>query len=243
MLKNDLHVHSIGSGHSYSSISEIFRFASNNKMDLIAIADHGPNMEGAAHLGYFENMLRLPKTINGVTFLKSCEANILNENGDIDIPLDLQNKLDFVMAGLHSRTNYVVGDAEKNTQAIINAVKKNKIKIITHAHRPEFPIDITKVVEACVENNVAIELNIESLKANKDNGEFISDIKLLLNEVTKFDGSLVISSDAHYELEIGDESIIKELNIEIPRGILLNSNEQIMEFLGVRIDKSNSSGM
>ncbi|MEI6058123.1 MAG: PHP domain-containing protein, partial [bacterium] len=120
MLKNDLHVHSIGSGHAYSTISEIFRFASKNTMDLVAIADHGPDMEGAPHLGYFENMLRLPKTIDGVTFLKSCEANILNENGDIDIPLDLQNKLDFVMAGLHARTDYAGRDTKENTQAVIN---------------------------------------------------------------------------------------------------------------------------
>lgn len=231
MLKNDLHVHTIGSGHAYSTISEIFEYASKNSMDIIAITDHGPNMEGASHLGYLENMLRLPKKIDDVIFLKSCEANILNKDGDIDIPSDLQDKLDFVMVGIHKRTDYNHDNVETNTQAILNAIEKNRVKVIAHPYRPEFPVDIEKISKTCAEKGVALEINIESLKANKANNEFIFKIKKMIEEVESNNGRIIISSDAHYVLEVGDDTVLSELKLEIPEGILLATKGHLLEFL------------
>jgi len=232
MLKNDLHIHSIGSGHAYSTISEIFKYASDHKMDIIAIADHGPNMEGASHLGYFENITRLPKVIGSVLFLKSCEANILNTKGEIDIPPEIQNKLDFVMAGIHRRTDYLSSDnKDKNTEAIINAIVNNNIKVITHPIRPEFPVNILAITKMCAKNKVSMEINLETLRANRNNTTFIRDIKSLIDNVIKNNGKLVISSDAHFVSEIGDDSILKELKIHIPLGILLKTKDQILRFI------------
>ena len=232
MLKNDLHIHSISSGHAYSTISEILKYASENNMDVIAITDHGPSMEGAPHAGYFENMVRLPKEIEGVLFLKSCEANILNTEGDIDISFDIQEKLDFVMAGIHNRTSYPRNNnPRENTSAIINAIHKNKIKVISHPVRPEFPVIIGEVVEACAKNHVAMEINLDTLKVNQANNEFLSATKELLKETVKHNGVLIISSDAHFITEVGDDSILTKIKIELPSENLLLTEEQIIRFI------------
>lgn len=233
MLKNDLHVHTIASGHAFNTISEIFEYASKNSMDIVAITDHGPDMERSAHLGYFETLTRLPKLVNGVIFLKSCEANILDVDGNIDIPLDIQDKLDFLMAGVHDRTSYskTENSVINNTIAIINAIKKNRIKIISHPHRPEFQIDIDKIVKFCADSNVALEINLSTLITNQSNGGFIKEIKRLIQKATEFNTKLTVSSDTHFISELGDDSIIDKLSLYIPDNIWLKTKKQILDFV------------
>lgn len=233
MLKNDLHVHTIASGHAFNTVSEIFEYASKNSMVIVATTDHGPNMEHSAHLGYFETLTRLPKLVNGVIFLKSCEANILDVDGNIDIPLNIQDKLDFLMAGIHDRTSYskTENSVDNNTMAIINAIKKNHIKIISHPHRPEFPIDINKIVKFCADSNVALEINLSTLITNQSNANFINEIKYLIQESVEFCTKLTVSSDTHYISELGDNSILDKLNINVPDIIWLKTKEQIFDFI------------
>jgi len=233
MLKNDLHVHTIASGHAFNTVSEIFEHASKNCMDIIAITDHGPNMERSAHLGFFETLTRLPELVNGILFLKSCEANILDTDGNIDIPLEIQDKLDFLMAGIHDRTNYskVENNINNNTTAIINSIKKNHIKIISHPHRPEFPININKVVEFCANNNIALEINLSTLITNQTNANFINEIKYLIQKSVEFNTKLTVSSDTHYISELGDDSILDKLNLNVPDIIWLKTKEQIFDFI------------
>ncbi len=46
MLKVDLHIHSVHSGHGFGTIYDIARDAAAKKMELIAVTDHGPAMQG-----------------------------------------------------------------------------------------------------------------------------------------------------------------------------------------------------
>ena len=123
LFKCDLHIHSIASGHAFNTIDECARYSHDNHYALIGISDHGPNMEGAPHMGYFEMMYRLPRHNQGVSMIYGCEANILSEYGDVDISDDILQKLDYTMAGLHKRTQYVDRGEMNNTAAIVNTIK------------------------------------------------------------------------------------------------------------------------
>ena len=52
LFKCDLHIHSIASGHAFNTIDECARYSHDNHYALIGISDHGPNMEGALHMGF-----------------------------------------------------------------------------------------------------------------------------------------------------------------------------------------------
>ena len=57
----DLHVHTISSGHAYSTLQEIVLHAKNIGLPMVGISDHAPGMPGGAHLFHFLNMRILPK--------------------------------------------------------------------------------------------------------------------------------------------------------------------------------------
>ena len=81
MLKVDLHTHTIASGHAYSTIQESVMHASSVGVEVIAITDHGPSMEGSPCAGYFDNMARIPRKMHGVDLLMGCEVNVVDHSG------------------------------------------------------------------------------------------------------------------------------------------------------------------
>jgi len=77
-MEADLHVHTIASGHGYSTIKEIVESAREKELKMVAITDHGLQMPGAPHWYHFTNMKSLPRIIQGVEVLRGVEANILD---------------------------------------------------------------------------------------------------------------------------------------------------------------------
>ena len=68
-LEADLHVHTVASGHAYSTVSEIVSAARTRGLGLVALLDHGPGCPGGAHPWHFWNMRVLPSTLDGVRIL------------------------------------------------------------------------------------------------------------------------------------------------------------------------------
>jgi putative hydrolase len=101
VLAADLHVHSVASGHAYSTIAEIAVEAARKGLAAIAITDHGPAMPGGTHRYYFGNLQVLPDSLEGVRILRGVELNILNEAGEVDLPPEYLALLDLAWAGLH----------------------------------------------------------------------------------------------------------------------------------------------
>ena len=203
-IKCDLHIHSIASGHAFNTIDECSSYAFLNQYSVIGLSDHGPSMEGAPHLGYFEMLYRLPKDNNGIRMLYGCEANILDEEGTLDISNDILKTLDYTMAGLHKRTPYMGTSKEKNTKAIINAIKQGMVDIITHPVSWNFPIDIYSIIDVASEYNVLLEANktilLEALYRKKENT--IVDYKKILMEAESAGVHIIWGSDAHHVSEM-----------------------------------------
>ena len=57
----DLHIHSIASGHAYSTVNENAKAAADRGLQLIALTDHGPKMPGGPHLYYRWRLLKKNK--------------------------------------------------------------------------------------------------------------------------------------------------------------------------------------
>lgn len=210
MLSSDLHIHTLMSGHAFSTVDECIKEAKNKGLSVIAIADHGPAMEHSAHEGYFEMSTRLPKHINGIQVLFGCEMNIINKSGDVDLSHKVMSGLDIVLAGLHARTPYIQAGEAENTAAIINAMVRNpSIQIISHPYRVDFPVSVCDVAQAAKEYNVILEINVYLLaKAIETNSDSASKVLIdktseLVSCIHSIGGSYLINSDAHYSGEIG----------------------------------------
>ena len=128
----DLHIHSISSSHAFNTIDEIIKFSEEHNYTVIGISDHGPDMERAPHIGYFEMLYRLPYRSGNMNVLYGCESNILDTKGNIDIPDRLIGKMDYIIAGLHKRTHYAGNSIDNNTKAIVSVIRSGKADIISH---------------------------------------------------------------------------------------------------------------
>lgn len=242
MLKSDLHIHTLMSGHAFCTMTECIEVAHKRDLSLVAITDHGPAMEHSAHEGYFEMSARLPKIFDGLNVLFGCEMNILNKSGDVDLSAKTMSGLDIVLAGLHERTPYDgTGEAE-NTAAIINAIMRHpEINIITHPFKAEFPISIQEVVHAAKEFGVLLEINLALLlrsiqhKSDKKCITIVNKTAELISCLQSVGSGYIINSDAHYSDEIGiNNKQYKTLTAEL--GILhqfvLNDNiDSLKQFI------------
>lgn len=236
-MKTDLHTHTVLSGHAFSTMQENVKGAKKNGVSLLAITDHGPAMLGSACDVYFRCGRRIPKVIDGVRVLFGVEANIINEDSELDLPDDILKKLDIVIVGLHGKCGYNDQGIEKNTEVLINAMKNQYVKIISHPYNNVLKVDIEKVTRAAIENKVLLELNASYFVEEKMNKQEIWDgIKTMVKILKENNQKILINSDAHSAFEIGRfEKVIakfKELGIS-KKDILNNNKKAILEFLNI----------
>lgn len=212
----DLHIHSIASGHAFNTIDEIVRFSEKSDYSIIGISEHGPDMEGAPHSGYFEMLHRLPKIYGRIRVLYGCEANILDGTGKLDLEDSILTRLDYIMAGLHSRTSYKGTSTKEHTDAIVNAIRSDKVNIISHPVAPGFIPDVKAVVEAARGRNVFLEANKSvMLSAIRERNTAVLNTCNELFRLAERDGiGIIFGSDAHHISEMGLTFTEYELIVE-----------------------------
>lgn len=231
----DTHTHTIASGHAYNTLLENLKEAKESGMELVAVTDHGPNMPGGPHIFYFSNLRVLPQEIYGVKLLKGCEANIVDSEGNLDIPVNVQQKLDIIIASLHD-VCIEQGGREKNTEALVNAMKNPYVDIIGHCGNPYFPIYEEEVVKAAKENNVLIEINNSSLIPGPEGSRrgslpICTKVAKLCKE---YKTKIVIGSDAHSAFNIGKFEYAHKLLTEtlMPEELIMNTeSRKLIEYL------------
>ncbi len=96
-----------------------------------------------------------------VPIFHGIESDILRD-GSLDYDKDFMSNFDFVVASIHSIFSL---SEDEMTNRIIKAIKNEYTDILAHPTgrlllaRDPFKVDIRKVIDACAENNVAIEIN------------------------------------------------------------------------------------
>lgn len=93
--------------------------------------------------------------------LKGIECDILPD-GSLDLPLDLLNELDVVVASVHVNQKQ---DLETMTQRILRALESGVVDILAHptgrilGTRDPYAVDMERVMDAALANRVALEIN------------------------------------------------------------------------------------
>ena len=199
VLAADLHIHTISSGHAYSTIAEIAREAARKGLSAVAITDHGPAMPGGTHRYHFGNMRVLPRKLDGVEILRGVELNILNETGEVDLPPGYLAFLDIAWAGLHVPC-FEGSGMESCTTAVLNALENPYIDGIVHPGNPDFPLDAEAVVRQAKKYGKLVEINNSSFHVRAGSLEPCRRFASLLRE---HGGLVAVNSDAHFAADIG----------------------------------------
>jgi putative hydrolase len=224
----DLHVHTIASGHAFSSVLEVVKAASSKGLEGVGIMDHGPALPGGAHLYYFSNLIALPSEVEGIRLFRGAEANIVDEKGNLDISDDILETLDIVAVAFHPHCGYENGGKERNTEVLLRALEKPYIHLIAHPDNLAYPLEIGPVIEAAKEKKVLIEFNNGSVanntarKGNIDlNREYAE--KFAENEVL-----VAVNSDAHFASSVGEcgEALSVLDEVSFPSELIVNTSLQ-----------------
>lgn len=234
----DYHTHTNYS-HAKGTIEDNVIKALEVGLKEIGIAEHGPR---TLFVGVSEKKLHkiadeietLRIKYKEIKILFNMEANLLDLHGNIDVPESIKPRLDMLLVGFHPNiipsrayiplvygnilARFSESKREKarflNTMAMVNAIKKNKIDIITH---PGHRIDMNthEIAKACAKNKTALEINCRQGHKLKD------FVEVALKEGVKF----YINSDAHHPSEVGimEEGIKIVEQLNIPKEAIINT--------------------
>ncbi|MBU3129756.1 phosphatase [Clostridium tagluense] len=228
----DLHTHTIVSGHAYSTLMENAKYANEIGLEILGVTDHGPNMPGSPDLWYFGNFKVLPRELYGVKMLYGCEANIIDYEGNLDLPLDLQKGLDIMIVSMHEPLMEGGKSADLNTAAILKAMDNTNVNILGHLGNPKFPIHEEEIVKKAKEKNILIELNNSSFITSRIGSD--KNCTKIAKLCIEFGGKIIVNSDAHFCFSIGNFSSVEKLlkDIDMPEELIVNTNRSMLiEFL------------
>ena len=226
----DIHTHTLASGHSYSTIREMAHTANERGLKLLGITEHAPKMPGSCHEFYFQNLKVVDRRMCGVELLLGAELNILDPDGTVDLPESVLRKLDITIASLHVPCMSPGTECE-NTKAYINAMKNPLINIIGHPDDRRYPVNYREIVQASREYHTLLELNNSSLT---EGGARINarplDIELL-GLCAEYDVPIVIGSDAHIDLAVGNHDKAEALLNEVafPKHLIVNQDVDFLK--------------
>jgi DNA polymerase (family X) len=175
-LKGTLHNHSTWSD-GINTVEEMALYCHDElKLEYLGMCDHSKSAFYAKGLS-IERVLQqqeeidhLNKKLNGFHIFKGIESDILYD-GSLDYPDEILKRFDFIVASVHSILKM---DEEKATSRLIKAIENPYTTILGHPtgrlllSRNGYPINYKKVIDACAENNVVIEINANPLRLDLD---------------------------------------------------------------------------
>jgi putative hydrolase len=198
----DLHVHTVSSGHAYSTIEEYVAQAKKIGLEGFAVTDHGSAMPGAPHYYHFSNMRMVPEVIDGIRVLRGVEANIVNEKGKIDLKDEeiRWGNLQIVIVAMHPRVGYESQGEAKNTEVLIKSFDNPFVNIAAHPGNPKYPVNVAEVIAAAKEKGVLIEINNSSNFSRPGSHDKCVEIA---REVKRIGWKVVIGTDSHISPMLG----------------------------------------
>lgn len=196
-IKGDLHTHSNHSDGKHT-ILEMARFFIKLGYSYFAVSDHSSVLGVTAGMGkkdikkQWKEIDRLNKKLaKKIKILKSAEVDILKD-GSLDFSDEVLKELDTVIIGAHL---YQRLPEKEQTKRLLAAIENPYSTILAHPSgrlinkRAPMEFDVDKIIDACVHNSVALEINSNPLRLD------FADryVKRAKEKGAKF----VISTDAH----------------------------------------------
>ncbi|HEX5149825.1 MAG TPA: helix-hairpin-helix domain-containing protein [Parafilimonas sp.] len=170
-----IHSHSKWSDGN-NTIEEMAMAAMAKGLHYMVISDHSKSAFYAN--GLTEERLKaqhaeieeLNDKLKPFKIFKSIESDILND-GSLDYSDEILNSFDIIIASIHSNLKM---NEEKAMMRLLNAIKNPFTSILGHCtgrlllSRAGYPVDHKKIIDACAEYNVVIELNAHPRRLDID---------------------------------------------------------------------------
>ncbi|HPN38732.1 MAG TPA: PHP domain-containing protein [Melioribacteraceae bacterium] len=173
-IKSLIHFHTTWSD-GLSSVEEMAINALNLGLNYFVVSDHSKTpvyangLNENRVLAQKEEIELLRKDMN-LNIFHGIESDILPD-GNLDYDVDFLNNFDFVIASVHNKFDL---KKEEMTSRIIKAIENPFTDVIGHLtgrillRRNPYELDIYKILDACVVNDVGIEINASPSRLDLD---------------------------------------------------------------------------
>ena len=219
----DSHAHTLASGHAYNTINEMAQAAADKGLELLALTEHSMQMPGTCHEFYFMNLRVLPRRMYGIEVLFGTEVNIMDFDGGLDMPQSLLEKMDVVVASLHTPCIRPGTEAE-HTRAYLKVMENRAVNIIGHPDDGRYPVNFEELVPAAKEHHVLLELNNSSLAPLGSRKDPLPADRKMLELCMRYKTPIILNSDCHCAADVGNsrysEQLLKEMNF--PEELVVN---------------------
>jgi putative hydrolase len=197
-LKGDCHSHSHWSDGG-APIATMAMAARDLGHEYLVMTDHSPRLT-IAHgldrerlLAQLDEIEQLNAELDGFRILTGMEVDIL-EDGSLDQDVDLLERLDVVVASVHSKLRM---PAQEMTRRMVLAVASPHVDILGHCTgrkvvgtgRPQSQFDADVVFAACARFDTAVEINCRPERQDPPED--------LLQLALEWDCRISIDTDAH----------------------------------------------
>jgi DNA polymerase (family 10) len=195
-LLGALHNHSTDSDGS-APLEQMADAARQRGWSFFGVADHSP-------AAFYANGVDAPRLRDqwrriddfnrggsGIRVVKGLEADVLTD-GALDIPEGCEGGLEYVVASVHSVFRM---SEEQQTDRVVKAVSHPACRVLGHPTgrlllvRPGYSLDLERVLQACAEHGVAVEINASPYRLDLDWWWATRALELGLK--------LVVNPDAH----------------------------------------------
>lgn len=202
-LRGDLHAHTRESdGHD--NLEAMAEAARASGLQYLAITEHSQRLALARGLDadrlarQIDQIDELNARLSGIVLLKGVEVDIL-EDGTLDLPDALLQRLDLVVGAVHHRFDLA---RDRQTERLLRAMDHPYFSILAHPtgrlidERPACDIDLQRVIRKARERGCFLELNAHPSRLD------LTDVAC---RMARDEGVLVsINSDAHSTLEFNN---------------------------------------
>ena len=205
LLRGDLHTHTDASDGG-SPLAEMAFTAAELGHEYIAVTDHSEHLKVANGLSrarreeQLAQIEALAAPLAPFRLLAGIEVDLLKD-GTLDGDADLLARLDVVVASVHSELRM---PSDAMTRRMLTAVRSGGMDVLGHCTgrmvkgghgrvgekgRPPSEFDAASVFAACVENDVAVEINARP--------ERLDPPRALLRQAVEAGCLFTLSTDAH----------------------------------------------
>lgn len=236
-LRGDCHLHSRWSDGG-ATIEAMATTAAGLGHEYMVLTDHSPRLTVAHGLdrarleAQLADLAELNQRFAPFRILTGMEVDIL-EDGTLDLDDDLLERLDVVVASVHSKLRM---DAQKMTERMVRAVASPHVDILGHCtgrlidKRPQSSFDPDYVFAACAAYGTAVEINsrVERLDPPPE----------LLEVALEHGCWFSIDSDAHatgqLEWQVHGCRVAADGGVPVERIINARSAEELMAWTETR---------
>ncbi len=174
-IKGCIHNHSTYSD-GVNTMEEMLLAAKERNWEYFVLTDHSKSafyangLQEERLIQQIDEIQKLDQKYSDIRFFSGIESDILS-NGELDYSDEILSQLDVVVASIHSNLKM---DLEKATSRLIKAIENPYTNILGHPtgrlllSRKAYPLDFKKIIDACSDNYVAIEMNANPLRLDID---------------------------------------------------------------------------